>query len=1673
MKRNHRTKSIVSLVLAVAVAAGTWVAGFGSKEVSAGAVPLFTGATYYTDTDNWGGKGVAITPADGDMDYSTNRIKNGDPLYPIEYKIVDVQQLPKVSAQLLVRAYDVDEYKNGAGGEWDRVYMSGNADDIKLGNPYTPWPTTGDWKNASDDYKKEFKQANYIGALSGQNEIWNTTVFPLLPEDFSKIATGDNFVGTSIHHYYLAPTNTFNDGWVTEIDWAQLVIDGGTRENGEFTDAGLTVQNGKITLDTTFVPNNTGNYVVEANVIQKVKDVNGNVQDLNLDVESKSFTNAAQNAGKDWDPVLTNSSIVPGTEYFVNVILFDARSDGTPGKAEHVLSFSTYNMKAHDIDKTVLQNTDLPLSSADFQSSFFKNSGVGGAGDITNGENLQVVTIRSLPDAADGKLIFNGQELTAANLGPNGYSIGVADLGKLKYQPAPTMDADATFAWTGYGQGKNTVNSANVNLHLNYAPTVEHITKLTDKGSPVSFTSADFTGNAFHDNNSEPLVKAKIVSLPDASKGKLALVSGSSSSDVVAGQELTPAELDTLQFIPEPNAEGGAEFWWNGSDGQQYALENKKVSISINTPPAVADIAKTGLMGETLDFASAGGNSFASAYSDADNDPMQGIQVTLPENFDHIGKLYYTGTSVEEAVYAPQGATTPIPAAALGSLKFTPASDLENGATVRFGWSGYDGKHYSKVPAQVTISYNGIPAASPLVTELQENANAKPITLSGTDSGANIGELAYSIVQGTGPSKGALSPANPEQPHAKDWLYTPEADTAGIDTFSYTVTDQQGQTSSPATVKLNILKALDGWVGNKSQGDTTDVTAIPGQPLKLSAVSALTANKVFADVNGNKVELIWINTTTSVADGYKQWALTNTPLDDKTETGTYKVTFSAEDAQGEQLPGEDRSRLADNNFKVLEVKFALFASPEQILADGQSTSELSAVLKDADNQPISGVKVEFSADKGSFPDGAEAVTDSSGIAKVIYQSSALTGTDPLSVPVTATVLDLDKGLSADAKVQLTFLPAQVKGVITSGDSNAPVPGATVRVTLDIDGDGIIDPQVDFDKTVITDEHGAYALPVPKGGQTYSLTITQTVNIGGIPTPITYNQTATVGAVHGNGDETFESDKTITGIVGFKQPNGLAAPLISEMQGKTFIYLKDASGAYVQENGVAKAFPVSGQGVFNANRLAVGDYTLEVRYAIEPGKEITISQGTVSLKANGELNITQQLIDPYGVVTDAGTNQPVEGAKVTLLYAQTARNTAAGKTGGTPVHLPALTGFAPNDNASPEQSTDAAGNYAYMVYPETDYYLVVSKPGYQTYISPVIAVNQDIVKHDIKLARDTGGTVPGPALALTVSTPQNVVKEGGESTFTVDYKNLSSATLTNGTVTITLPAEAQVTDAGGGKVNGNTIAWNVTNLTGGQTGSLKFTVKWAQLSESEKELSVRGDFTAAGATGISAASTAKIKIFSDRFGALNHQRYILGMPDGEFKLNASLTRAELAAIVARLTDNQMQDGTLSFTDVRQGHWATNYIMIAVKHGYFSGFADGTFKPDQPVTRGELAAVMARFLQLKPGVPVQNHFSDSDGHWAENAIEALYSGNFLSGYSDGSFRPGQKIARAEAVTMINRMLFRGPLQGMAPVFPDVPSNHWAFGDVQEATVSHVAARNADGSETFVKQTADDVK
>lgn len=208
---------------------------------------------------------------------------------------------------------------------------------------------------------------------------------------------------------------------------------------------------------------------------------------------------------------------------------------------------------------------------------------------------------------------------------------------------------------------------------------------------------------------------------------------------------------------------------------------------------------------------------------------------------------------------------------------------------------------------------------------------------------------------------------------------------------------------------------------------------------------------------------------------------------------------------------------------------------------------------------------------------------------------------------------------------------------------------------------------------------------------------------------------------------------------------------------------------------------------------------------------------------------------------------------------------------------------------------------------------------------------------------------------------------------------------------------------------------------------------------------------------------------------NHFAYIVGYEDGTVRPNANISRAEVAAIFFRLLKDDVRDDNLTansvFTDVAFGKWYNKSISTMAKIGIVKGRTANAFVPNAPITRAEFAAICSRFDQSN--VEIKSDFNDISGHWAEKEIRRAASLGWIKGYADGSFKPDQNITRAEAASMINRMLHRLPetvedlLDGMIQ-WPDNQPSDWYYINMQEATNSHDFKQKGEIHEHWTKLT-----
>ena len=232
----------------------------------------------------------------------------------------------------------------------------------------------------------------------------------------------------------------------------------------------------------------------------------------------------------------------------------------------------------------------------------------------------------------------------------------------------------------------------------------------------------------------------------------------------------------------------------------------------------------------------------------------------------------------------------------------------------------------------------------------------------------------------------------------------------------------------------------------------------------------------------------------------------------------------------------------------------------------------------------------------------------------------------------------------------------------------------------------------------------------------------------------------------------------------------------------------------------------------------------------------------------------------------------------------------------------------------------------------------------------------------------------------------------------------------------------------------------------------------------------------GGGGNSSSSSSSSSSKPPALNKEDHYAYIVGYPDGTVQPGGNITRAEVATIFFRmLTDdsrNQFWSQTNSYSDVSEGQWFNNAISTLANAGILSGYPDGTFRPNAPITRAEFTKIAASFFE-RVEYTIENPFNDvDDDDWFYKFVMAAYEGGLITGYPEGDFRPNANISRAESVTIVNRTLERAPdadhfLKDMI-AWPDNGEDAWYYEAVQEATNSHEYVVKGTGTNKYEEWT-----
>jgi methionine-rich copper-binding protein CopC len=809
-----------------------------------------------------------------------------------------------------------------------------------------------------------------------------------------------------------------------------------------------------------------------------------------------------------------------------------------------------------------------------------------------------------------------------------------------------------------------------------------------------------------------------------------------------------------------------------------------------------------------------------------------------------------------------------------------------------------------------------------LVITFDEAVNAGTGNIVIYDGSGNVVEtiaVTSDRVTGTGTDTITIKPTD-DLDGSTDY-YVMIADGAIVDTSGNPYAGIDNDSTWNFTTEYLANNGIDGFVTSIKTGE-----------------GLIAANVVIKDVAGNT-----ISETVTASDGRYEFTGLK---DNEYIVEASMINFSSASSHVRVSDGD----VATKDFTLAEFKIELISTPNIIVANGEDVSELKVLVTDLNGDPVEGMTVTFEADGdiGYFDNGYTAVTDIDGQAIVPYRSEKLGGTTIQYIPITAKVKDPETGLNAESTIYMTYAPGSVKGVVIDNATGEPISNATVTVIKDFDGDGV----VDFYAVVTTDETGAYKIPIPVGNEVYDLFIEEPIVINGESQIIVFHQKVSVGEVSGEGYEIYDSHETAAGVI-------LVGDSENKENAKQF---NDYSRIELEivgasEMDVVPEIQLNDDGTYFVTNIEIGKvYQMNVYYEIESGVRIII--GTIELEVgeNGEINISSSLVDPYGIIKDSESNETIEDVLVKLYYADTQRNLDEGhiiiddfdsENNYEPklVVLPVLNDFPPNNNANPQYS-DSSGNYAYMVYPNSDYYIVATKDGYDTHTSETISVENTIIEYNIDL---------------------DPIQSGGSS---------GSSGSTSGTTDITdetLGEDAPIhTRYIKGFPDGK--FYPAEKITRAQVATI-----FARILNLEENVDNENVFEDVPLTHW---ASGYIEVVYDA-------GLVIGYDDGEFKPERNITREEFATIISRyieLYGAENEIVQMSILDDIGETWGQEYIQNAYSREIMIGYPDGTFLPKQSITREESVTAINRLISRGPLMVESSHWPDvEDDRWSKDHIE----------------------------------------------------------------------------------------
>ncbi|MDY3871225.1 MAG: S-layer homology domain-containing protein [Clostridiaceae bacterium] len=648
-------------------------------------------------------------------------------------------------------------------------------------------------------------------------------------------------------------------------------------------------------------------------------------------------------------------------------------------------------------------------------------------------------------------------------------------------------------------------------------------------------------------------------------------------------------------------------------------------------------------------------------------------------------------------------------------------------------------------------------------------------------------------------------------------------------------------------------------------------------------------------------------------------------------------------------------------------------------------------------------------------------------------------------------------------------------VTVSGSTATPNPGYSFEKWTD-NGGNTVTETIDDETTNVGPVLPAQTIPGAVGGTTYTYTAYWTknvpnlsvektvVSVGGVEVDYTAPSvnipTAKVGDTivwnitvtnSGKADGSATLVDSIEGVKIYSVTDGVKTELTGNAL--TITVPANASVSYVAEYTVTTAD--KGQTLTNTITLSDGDNTTE-----DPSG----TAGGVKVENIDVEKVLTGIYAPNSTTAKTGTTAEVGD---TIKWTITVTNNGdEAVTIGTPTDVLTVGGTAVDSSlvTISTSAVDSDGKYT-----------IPGKVEGQDASSIVFNVEYTVRAEDLNKQISNSATVNGvsdtaddtvnvgatPGLSVTKTVNKTSVTVGDKIIYTITVKNTGNVDLTNVEVKDTFAA------GGTGKLTVKAGDMKIGTLAVGKEAKIE--LEYTTTSDDRNGLKNTAMATANGVEGKSSSVDVTVKSepitpvgpSKPQLNYEDHYAYVVGYPDGLVHPERNITRAEVATIFFRMLLDESREYFWAqendFSDVAETDWFNNAVSTLANAQLINGYPDGSYRPNANITRAEFATIAIRFFLDEDVEIEENNLSDVKGHWAEANINLAYALELINGYPDGTFRPDQKITRAEAMAIVNRVLKRAPekdhlLKDMIEWPDNLNTAAWYYADVQEATNSH---------------------